>query len=188
MKIKSNNLYIAFICIALFLGSCGGDTLPKPKSYLTLNYPEASYINLTADCPYSFEISKSATFILKDNCWGTIEYPTLKAKLHLTYRKVDDNLKEILMELDKLTFEHTVKADNISPKDFENLEKRVFGTLYNVEGNVATNIQFKVTDSLNHVLAGALYFYTKPNYDSIVPAVKYIEKDIEHLVETLTWK
>jgi hypothetical protein len=41
---------------------------------------------------------------------------------------------------------------------------------------------------VKNVLAGALYFYTKPNYDSILPAVKYIEKDIIHLVETIEWE
>ena len=60
--------------------------------------------------------------------------------------------------------------------------------MYIIEGNVATNIQFRATDSVKHVLSGALYFYAKPNYDSIVPAIKYIEKDIMHLVETLEWK
>ena len=60
--------------------------------------------------------------------------------------------------------------------------------MYVIEGSVATNIQFRVTDSVKNVLAGALYFYTKPNYDSILPAVKYIEKDIVHLVETIQWK
>ena len=68
-----------------------------------------------------------------------------------------------------------------------NFETRVFGKVYSIEGDVATNIQFSVTDSVKHVLAGALYFYTKPNYDSIIPAIRYIEKDMMHLVETIEW-
>ncbi|MFT7352979.1 MAG: hypothetical protein ACI9XR_002770, partial [Flavobacterium sp.] len=37
-------------------------------------------------------------------------------------------------------------------------------------------------------IKGSLYFYAKPNYDSILPAVNYIKEDILHLVETLEWK
>ena len=71
---------------------------------------------------------------------------------------------------------------------YDDVKKHMYAKLYNIEGNVATNIQFRATDSLNHVLSGALYFYVKPNYDSIVPAIKYIEKDMIKLVETLAWK
>ena len=176
------------LIIAVFLVACNGEMVPKPKPYLKLNYPITTYKKLESNCPYSFEISNLATINIKNNCWAAIEYPKLKATIHITYRKVDNNLDEILKELEKLTFEHTVKADVINAVPYENFNKNVFGKMYNIEGNVATNIQFRATDSLNHVLSGALYFYVKPNYDSIVPAIKYLEKDIMHLVETLEWK
>lgn len=179
---------IVLFLIIIVMQSCGNETIPKPKPYLTLKYPEPTYVKHNFNCPYSFEISNLATTHLKDNCWLTIEYPHLKATIHITYRKVDNNLNEILAEVEKLTFKHTVKADAINAIPYENFDKKVYGKLYSVEGDVATNIQFRVTDSVNNVLAGALYFYVKPNYDSILPAVKYIEKDIIHLVETIEWK
>ena len=168
--------------------SCKNEVVPKPKSYLKLQYPEAVYQKIVTQCPYSFEISTFSKFSLKNNCWATLTYPNLKATLYLTYRPVTNNLDEILKEVEKLTFEHTIKADAINALPFEDFKKRVFAKLYSVEGNVATNLQFRATDSVNHVLSGSLYFYSKPNYDSILPAVKYIEKDIKHLVETLEWK
>lgn len=180
--------YIVLLLSIIVFQSCGTETIPKPKSYLTLQYPEPSYVKYNFNCPYSFEISNLAKTHLKDNCWLTIEYPHLKATVHITYRSVDNNLNEILSEIEKLTFEHTIKADIINAIPYENIDKKVFGKLYSIEGDVATNIQFRVTDSVKNVLAGALYFYTKPNYDSILPAVKYIEKDIIHLVETIEWK
>lgn len=181
--------FIVSLFIVVFILSCGGETLPKPKSYLKLQYPESSYIKVNTACPYNFEIATSANISFKNNCWASITYPHLKATIHLTYRGIDNNLDEILKEVEKLTFDHTVKADAIiDALPYENFEKRVFGKLYNIEGNVATNIQFRATDSVKHILAGALYFYTKPNYDSILPAIKYLEKDIMHLVETIEWK
>jgi gliding motility-associated lipoprotein GldD len=167
--------------------ACGEETLPKPKPYLKLQYPQNSYQRVDSLCPYSFEISNMAHVSFKDNCWSSITYPKLKATIHITYRNIDNNFDEILKEVEKLTFEHTVKADVIDALPYENFEKKVFGKVYNIEGNVASNIQFSITDSTNHVLAGALYFYTRPNYDSIIPAIKYIEKDIIHLVETVEW-
>ena len=174
--------------LAIILVSCGNATLPKPTPYLKLQYPEATYKKIESNCAYSFEISNLAKIKFNKNCSASVEYPHLKATIYITYRPIKNNLDEILAEVEKLTFEHTIKADAINAIPYENLEKRVFGKLYNIEGNVATNIQFRATDSVNHVLSGALYFYTQPNYDSIVPAVKYVEKDIIHLIETLEWK
>jgi len=176
------------LIIAILVFACNGETLPKPKPYLKLQYPEYSYHKTNSNCPYTFEVSSNAKINFKNSCWVTVEYPKLKATIHITYRSVDNNLEEILKEVEKLTFEHTVKADVINAIPFENVDKKVYAKMYNIEGNVATNIQFRATDSIKHVLSGALYFYVKPNYDSIVPAIKYIEKDIMHIVETLEWK
>jgi len=183
MKNFGAMFFLAFILVA-----CGKETLPKPTPYLKLQYPEPTYQNIESACPYSFEISNLSKIKFNNNCSASIEYPQLKATIYITYRPINNNLDEILKEVEKLTFEHTIKADAINAMPYENFEKKVFGKLYNIEGNVATNIQFRATDSVNHVLSGALYFYARPNYDSIVPAVKYIEKDIIHIIETMKWK
>ncbi|MGY8944436.1 MAG: gliding motility lipoprotein GldD, partial [Flavobacteriales bacterium] len=39
-----------------------------------------------------------------------------------------------------------------------------------------------------HFLVGSLYFYIRPNYDSIMPAAKYVERDVIHLMESLKWR
>jgi len=179
---------ILLLIITAFLFSCGEEKLPKPKSYLKLQYSKATYVKTASTCPYNFEVSELAEINFKENCWASIKYPQLKATIHVTYRSVNNNLDPILKEVEKLTFEHTIKADAINAIPYENFDRKVYGKLYFIEGDVATNIQCRVTDSLNHVLSGALYFYTRPNYDSIIPAVKYLEKDIIHLVETLEWK
>lgn len=187
MTIKSASKILITIGLMLFF-SCKKEVLPKPKAFLKLSYPEVSYVKVNSACPYTLEISNQSIINFKNNCWATIRYPQLKATIHLTYREVNNNLNEVLQEVEKLTFEHTIKANAINVQPYENFDKNVFGNIYYVEGNVATNVQFRVTDSTKNVLAGALYFYTRPNYDSILPAVKYIEKDIKHLIETVAWK
>jgi gliding motility-associated lipoprotein GldD len=53
---------------------------------------------------------------------------------------------------------------------------------------VASPAQFYVTDSVQHFLVGSLYFYAKPNYDSILPAANYLQKDMVQIMETIVWK
>lgn len=180
--------FCTIIFLVFLLVSCGKETLPKPVPYLKLQYPEATYKKTESHGSFNFEISNQAKINFKNKNWVSIEYPQLKATVHITYSPVNNDLDQILKEVEKLTFEHTIKANAINAVPYENLEKRVFAKLYNIEGSVATNIQFRATDSVKHVLSGALYFYSRPNFDSIVPAIKYVEKDIIHLIETLEWK
>ena len=180
------NLFLLIIVIAFM--SCNEDVLPKPKAYLSLTYPKKSYKRLTLKRPYSFEVLKNTTIVNDANNWMTIKYPKLKASIDITYRPVNNNLKELLTEAEKLVFKHTIKAEEIIPKDFVNPKKRTFGSLYEITGNAASQIQFHITDSTSNFIKGSLYFYAKPNYDSILPAVDYIKEDILHLIETLDWK
>ncbi|SDS44442.1 protein involved in gliding motility GldD [Polaribacter sp. KT25b] len=180
------NIFI-LLFLLIFI-SCNSDILPKPKAYLSLEYPKKEYSYLTLERPYSFEVLKSTKIIDDENNWLKIEYPNLKASIDITYRPVKNNLKELLTESEKLVFKHAVKAEQIIPKDFVNPKKRVFGSLYEITGNAASQIQFHVTDSTNNFIKGSLYFYVKPNYDSILPAVAYVKEDILHLIETLEWK
>jgi gliding motility-associated lipoprotein GldD len=178
---------ILLTILSIFV-SCNEDVLPKPKAYLSLKYPKKSYKKLELKRPYSFEFLKNTIVINDAKNWLKIKYPELKASIDITYRPVSNNLKELLTEAEKLVFKHTLKAEQIIPKDFVNPKKRVFGSLYEITGNAASQIQFHITDSTNNFLKGSLYFYAKPNYDSILPAVAYIKEDILHLVETLEWK
>lgn len=180
-------IVLLIITFSIFT-SCKEDILPKPKGYLSLNYPKNSYNILKIVRPYSFKTSEQAIVKNESNNWLKIVYPALKATVNITYRPVENNLKEILTEAEKLVYEHAVKAEEITTKNFENFEKRVFGSLQEISGNAASQIQFHLTDSTRHFLKGTLYFYTKPNYDSILPAVDYIKKDIIQLIETLEWK
>ena len=180
------NVFV-WVLIVVF-ASCKDDVLPKPKAYLSLEYPEKSYEKLALERPYSFNVLSSTTLIDEEKNWMKIKYPNLKASLDITYRPVENNLTELLTEAEKLVFKHAVKAEQIVPKDFVNSDKKVFGSVYEITGNAASHLQFHATDSTNHFIKGSLYFYAKPNYDSILPAVDYIKKDVLTLMETLEWE
>ena len=67
------NLFI--LIISLIFLSCNDDVLPKPKAYLSLEYPKKEYHNLAILRPYTFDVLKNATVIDDKNNWLKITYP-----------------------------------------------------------------------------------------------------------------
>jgi gliding motility-associated lipoprotein GldD len=184
---KYKNIFLLII-FSIFISSCTKDVLPKPKAQLRLEYKNPNYKLHSTNCKYQFEISENTIATTKQNCWMNIDYPELNASINLTYRPVENNLKEMFLEAEKLTFNHAIKADGISSIPYIHDSKKVYGAIFEVTGNAASPIQFHVTDSIDNFITGAVYFNVQPNYDSIKPAINYIHKDIIHLIETLEWK
>lgn len=190
--------YSSLFVVMVFCFSCGEDYVPKPKAELRLEYPRAEYIDANLELPFSFEKNLLATKVVSKELkaptksYGVnLEYPTLKGTIFLTYKAIEKdkkNLKAFLRDAQKFTLEHTKKADEIPAYPFEDSKREVYGMLSEVKGNVASPAQFYVTDSVNHFLTGSLYFLAKPNYDSILPAADYLQKDIKRIMETVTWK
>lgn len=180
-------LFLLIIFTSLFT-ACKDDALPKPSSQLRLDYPVAEYAKFENHCPFTFSMNADAVIKEDGNCGFSISYPKMKATLYLTYKPVNGNLNALLRDAQKLTYEHVIKADDILEQPYINGEKKVYGMLYQVGGNAATNSQFYVTDSLKHFITGSVYFYAKPNYDSIMPAASYIKNDMQALMESLQWK
>jgi len=186
----------AFLFILILAVSCAEDPIPKPKALLRLDYPKQEYITLNAELPFTFEKNSFATDITSirvsndgSSVGLDINYPALKGTVYLSYKKIQNNsLDSYLRDAQNITQKHAQKADEIIETPYENLSRRVFGMFYEVGGNAASQSQFYLTDSINHFVTGSLYFYTKPNYDSILPAADYLKKDIQHIMETIQWK
>lgn len=188
--------FCAVIILCCF--SCGEDYVPKPKAFLRLEYPQAKYVDANLELPFAIEVNMLATEVdVKQVQSGTesygvnLEYPALKGTIFLTYKAVEgnkNNLLSFLRDAQNFTQKHTIKADEIPVTPYENSQRKVYGAFAEVKGDVASQAQFYVTDSVNHFLTGSLYFYAKPNYDSILPAANYLQKDIRHIMETIRWK
>lgn len=168
--------------------SCKDDVLPKPKGYLSLSYPEPKYAFFDKTCGYSFEYNSVGKIIDKGDCNFVIEYPQMKATVFLNYRPVNKNIEKLLRDAQKLTYEHVVKADGIVEQPYVNKDSKTYGMFYEVGGNAASQSQFYVTDSTKHFLMGSMYFYAKPNFDSVLPAANYVKNDLRMLMESLKWK
>jgi gliding motility-associated lipoprotein GldD len=167
---------------------CKDEVLPKPDAQLRLDYPMAKYFEFNTDCPFTFDVNSDAIVKKKSNCNLTIEYPKMKATIFLTYKPVQGNIQALLRDAQKLTYEHVIKADDIIEQPFINPKGKVYGMFYSVNGNAATNGQFYVTDSTRHFIDCSVYFYAKPNFDSIYPAASYVKNDMQMIMETFKWK
>ncbi|MEN1786130.1 MAG: gliding motility lipoprotein GldD [Bacteroidota bacterium] len=181
------------LSFVLFLGilltySCNETYLPKPKAMLRLEFPEAGYNRYTEDCPYSFDKNDNALVQSKKDCSFVLNYPGIKGSVYITYKTIQNDLTTLLTDAQKLSYEHVVKADNIIEQPFINSQDGVYGMFYEVTGNAASQSQFYVTDSTQHFVTGSLYFYAKPNYDSIYPSAIYLQKDIRRIMESLQWE
>ncbi|MEA1787221.1 gliding motility lipoprotein GldD [Arenibacter sp. GZD96] len=183
MKNKYTTL---FVVLFLFLQGCKENILPKPKAMLRLEYPEAE-TNSLQTAYFSFNYNTLAKVNKKGNTSLTLDYPSLKGSIFINYKVVDGNLNGLLSDAQKFSYEHVIKADNIVEQPFINPEQKVYGMYYEVKGDAASQSQFYVTDSTSHFVTGSLYFYAKPNYDSILPVAAYLQNDIRSIMETLQW-
>ena len=195
MIFKTRNFL--FPIVAGILISCGNDPIPKPKGFLRLEYPTPEYKNVDVSLPFTFDKNQLAERIRSikadsiNNIYGVdLDYPNLKGTIYLTYKNVSsrEQLLSYIKDAQNLTQKHVIKADEIIEQPYLNKEHNVYGMFYEVGGNAASQSQFYVTDSTNHFLNGSLYFYAKPNYDSIYPAAVYLKNDIQHIMESLRWK
>lgn len=177
----------------LVFTSCKEDSVPKPKGYLRLEYPEVMYEQYLTACPFAFDVNNLVELKKPKGaaqyCGVDLNYPNIGGTIHLTYVGIDESLlKTVLKDAQNLTQTHTQKAESIEYTPFENKTQNKYGMMYEIEGNAATPVQFYITDNKKHFIRGSVYFSVKPNYDSILPAAHYLKKDIKVLMESLQWK
>jgi gliding motility-associated lipoprotein GldD len=190
------NLKLVFFLVLIFIfNSCDNVQLPKPKAFLSLDYPLPKYKEVRVGDNVLLKINGSKTFqkdLMKSNSRLSkkITYNLIKADLKLDYYSLNDenNIKDRLKSLEHITSIHLKKSSQ-PPKvqEYINLHKNVYASIININGDVISPYQFYATDSLNHLLIGILNLKSKTKYDSVLPALDYIKKDIYHLIESIKW-
>nr|WP_262892177.1 gliding motility lipoprotein GldD [Euzebyella saccharophila] len=184
-KIGGFSALILLVMVCLL--GCKEDVLPKPKAELRLEYSKPVVAGVETE-KFTFQYNDLAQLKRDKNNSLILRYPEMKGEIFINYKEVGGNLEKLLSDAQKFSYEHSVKADGILEQPFINEDAKVYGMFYEVSGDAASQAQFYVTDSTRHFVTGSLYFYTKPNYDSIYPAAVYLRKDIRAIMETLKWK
>lgn len=181
----------------LLLATCGNDDdvfTPKPYTYFRIDFPEKKYSVFRDSCPFEFEFPSNYAIVLPDTnanaepCWKNIIFPKFAAQLHLSYKPVKGNLNTFLEDSWFLATRHQLKASAMSETPVKRDSAKVYGLLFEIEGNAASSLQFYATDSTNHFLRGSLYFFSRTNYDSLSPVIDFLKKDVERMIATLMWR
>lgn len=209
---STKTIFFSIIFLVLLL-SCNSPFTPKPKGYFKIDFPQHSYQTFNEPgFPYSFEypsyatISKQVDSSGQQPYWLNIEFNQFNGKIYLSYKSVNgysiykiktqqgykdslskNSFDQLRDEAFNMTYKHTIKASGIVDSFFRN-KPGYAGMYFYVAGNAATSKQFFVTDSVKHFLRGALYFDATPNEDSIRVVSDFLEADVKHLIQTLTWK
>lgn len=185
------------VCFLLWvaLASCQRAYQPKPKGYNRLILPAAQYRPSPDTLPYQFEYSAFAQLArdsswMAEKHWMQVHYPQLKAAVHLTYKRLrneDDLLRELMDDAYRLTSKHQIKASGIDEVVTRTPSGKT-AVIAEITGDVPSQFQFTMTDSLKHFIRGAVYFETEVKNDSLAPAIEFMKKETMHLINTLEWK
>jgi gliding motility-associated lipoprotein GldD len=186
---------VGLIFTMIVLASCGGNEIliPKPPTYLRLNFPDHSYKLFTDNCPYTFEISKmfKVDKVVEkgaETCHKDIQLGQLNGVIHFSYIDMVEPLSRYVNYSNDKVDEHKIKASSIDDLKIIRPKDKVYGTFFELKGDVATPFQFYLTDSTSRFISGVVYFNSVPNYDSLRPQIEYLKVDLMKMVNTFKWK
>lgn len=178
-----------------FLFSCGNgkELIARPKGYCIVSFPKKEYRLYDSLCPFTFDYPVYANIepFRRDpskTCWFDVTFPRYHATLHMSYENVSGDFAKFSEDQHTLAYKHTSKANAITEILLDDPGHKLWGIVYDIEGDAASNYQFHVTDSQAHFLRGSLYFDFKANADSVAPVLNFLEKDVMHLAESVRWK
>jgi gliding motility-associated lipoprotein GldD len=182
-------VFLVFTCVA-----CESNWLPKPQGYNRIDLPRHEYLRLEQGYPYQLDFSsyskvEADSFNLNEKEWINLNYKEFGAKVHLTYKKIDQStdFKTLSNDAFNLTAKHQIKAYGIeeaillTPKGYT-------AVVAELSGEVPTQFQFFVTDSTSNFLRGAVYFNTALKNDSLAPIIEYIKIDMAHLINSVNFE
>lgn len=167
--------------------------VPKPPTYLRLDLPEHSYKKYKSNCSYNFDAA--SIFTVKDvadseglTCHKDIQLGPLNAVVHFSYIDMVEPLSTYVNFANDKVDEHKLKATAIEDMKILHPENKVYGTFFELQGDVASPFQFYLTDSTSKFVSAVVYFNSRPNYDSLKPSLDYLKKDLLKMANSFKWK
>jgi len=203
-------------CYLFLIASCNAPYVSKKRGYYKIDFPERKYISLEEKgFPYTFEypvyakIVKDSTYFDQDTLnpyWINIDFPQFGGRIFLSYKAIggrstykvkqaDGTYKDsvglnvfdyMVNDAFKLTSKNEAVASSINDSLFQT-KNGITGVFFRVGGNAATAKQFFMSDTTRNFFRGALYFDVTPNADSLKPVQDFLQKDIDHLINTFRW-
>jgi gliding motility-associated lipoprotein GldD len=171
--------------------SCS-DYTPKPLGYNRIertgaDKKEYSFPHFSFEYPADIKVDTLKPD-KRGELWFNLVYPEYKAVIYCTYIPITrSSFSGLIEDSYRIAYSHSVKADDIWQEKFAVPSRKVYGIVYHIEGDVASPVQFFVTDSIRHFMRGSFYYSVAVNPDSAAPVTGYINEDIKHLLSTFRW-
>src|SRR5674476_659223 len=123
---------LIFFSITGLVWSCSEVPIPRPYGYFRVDLPNPVYRKIdTLNLPYRFDLPESVKIIsckaIKNDNWIDLYYPKLNATIYCSYKPVNGNLIDLLEDSRKMVYKHSIRADGIGEKAFDNPKKNVHG-------------------------------------------------------------
>ena len=195
-KVKFSIFNFQFsIVVLLTCVACNHVSIPRPYGYYRITVPDTAYRDFAAqypNYPYTFALSQNAVvkprLDAEDPYWINLFYPALDATIHCSYKPVQHNLRELTNDALEFVYRNASFANAIPEQDYTRPEARVYGVLFDLEGNTASSCQFFITDSTTHFFRASVYCNCPPNADSLAPVYEYLRTDVIRMVESFEWR
>jgi gliding motility-associated lipoprotein GldD len=166
--------------------------VPKPRGYFRIDLPDKAYQPWSDEGAIAGEIPTYARMAKRltdgEVRWYDLRYKDQRATVHFTWTPLQGNLMQLIEDAHVFKNTHEVKAARIGTERIERDNARVYGRMFNVDGDVASPMVIYLTDSTENFLYGALYFDVRPNADSLAPVTARIREDMRRFAETLEWR
>jgi gliding motility-associated lipoprotein GldD len=165
--------------------------MPRPRAYPRIEFPDHQYETYsTVDCPFTFRYPAHAEIRDKDeSCWFDIYMPRFEARIHCSYVPVNNRAKYNDLVRDAFVIANKIneRANYMEEMRISNAQG-VGGLSLAFSGPAASPFHYFLTDTTQHFFKAALYFDAKVQPDSLAPIVAFIQKDIEEMIATFSWK
>ncbi len=194
-------VFIVVLTLCCFCFSCGEEQvyLPKPRMYPKITFPsgdkqlfDPSYCEMTFEYPSYAKIEQDNYFFEGkpvDPCWFNMQFEDLLGTLHCSYIPIENraHYDKLINESFRLVEEHNTKA-NYRQEEYIQNKNGVGGLYFTLGGEVATNMQYILTDTTTHFFRASLYFNSKVRPDSIRPIYEFVKQDVDEMIESFDWK
>lgn len=190
---------ILFLCF--FVSSCSNSPNPRPlpRMYPRVVFPERNEVvfskdicNMTFKYPDYFNYVQDTSFFDSrpiHPCWFDMNALSLNASIHFSYYPISDRsaYDKLINDVYKMVGEHNIMATFRSEKPIMNEKENAFGLAFEIEGEVASPLQFFLTDSTRNFVRASLYFNAKVDPDSTKIIYDYIKQDIDLMIRSWEW-
>lgn len=184
--------HIILIVFVLMLASCSEYT-PKPRGYFRIEIDKPVY-RLYSDSlyPCTFEISQA---VVVDSAFPNrssdvcLYYPELNVYMYGRFHQITLQSYPEAVRDSRLLVSRTARyLPAVSEQYYSNAEQQVYGSVFFLDEESVSPVQFILTDSCSRFFHGVYYYNTSPVPDSIAPVAVFLKREVVSLVQSFRWK